>query len=331
MVDYYLHTAAAADRLLHPVRRPIVLAAPEPGTTVDCFAELSDALAWFSAEHQVLAAVAAVAADSGLDSRAWQLAWAMETFWQRRVDVHEACRVQLTALAAARRQRDLGAQIAAHRGAAAGLIWLGRHADAIKHLDQALSLARKTGDPAAQARVHMTICDGLGRQERHREALIHARQALRLARTSGDIAVLGMALNSVGWFMAKSGGYQRALSFCQHALALQRRAGDVNGMLYTLDSLAYVHRKLGHHAEAVTVSRQAVELMIRTGHRYDLAMALADIGDARQAAGEPRRAREAWRQARDILAGYEGLIDEGIARVRDSGVSREPIGARDRH
>jgi tetratricopeptide (TPR) repeat protein len=316
LVDHYLHSARAADAVLRPGRHPIKLADPDPAITVDRFADLRDALAWFDAQHQTLTAVAALAADSDLGSRAWQLAWTMETFWRRRALAHEACAGQRTALEAARRLGDRAAQAAAHRGTAGALIHLGRYADAMKHLDQALFLFGEAGEFAGQAYVHITTSEALCRQGRPRDALTHAWRAQQLARKSGDSAMLARALNVVGWSLAKTGSYQRALDFCRRALTAQRRIGDLDGIINTLDSLAYIHRSLGHHAEAVTFSRQAIDLMVRTGDRYDVAMALANSGDAHQAVGDANAARRAWLQAESMFAGMDGLLDARIERLR---------------
>ena len=77
LVEYYLHSSAGADRVLHPSRQPIALAAPQPGVTVDEFTGISQALTWFHAEHEVLTAIGDLASSSGLCLQARQLAWTM--------------------------------------------------------------------------------------------------------------------------------------------------------------------------------------------------------------------------------------------------------------
>ncbi len=79
-VDHYLHTARAADKLLYSARLPIPFADPRPGTQPEHLATHAQALAWFDAEHKVLLAATGLAARYGLDTQAWQLPWAMETF-----------------------------------------------------------------------------------------------------------------------------------------------------------------------------------------------------------------------------------------------------------
>jgi hypothetical protein len=56
LLDHYLHNSCAADRLLDPVREPIVLDAALPGVTVEQVSTREHAIDWFAAEHSVLLA-----------------------------------------------------------------------------------------------------------------------------------------------------------------------------------------------------------------------------------------------------------------------------------
>jgi len=71
LLDYYLHTGAAANRLLRPHRRRIGLAAPRPGVTPEDLASHVQALAWLDAEHRGLLAAVTVAVGHGFDGHAW--------------------------------------------------------------------------------------------------------------------------------------------------------------------------------------------------------------------------------------------------------------------
>ena len=67
---------------------------PEPLVSV------SDALAWFEAERQVLIAAITQAADEGLDAHAWQLPWAVWLFFDREGYWHDQVAIQRIAIAA---------------------------------------------------------------------------------------------------------------------------------------------------------------------------------------------------------------------------------------
>lgn len=304
MLDHYLHSARAADRLLYPSRRPITLGAPQPGVTLeDSLTSHGRALAWFDAEHRVLLAAISLAEENGFDVHAWQIPWVLETFFYRRSHWHDWAATQHIALAAAQRLADQHAQAEARRGIASAQIELGRYDDALGHLALALRLHQEALDLAVQARIHMDTARALDLLGRHREALGCSRRAVRLSRAAGDQAksTQADALNQMGWCLALLGSYQQALRSCQQAVTLHRQAGDKHGEPTALDSLAYAHSHLGHHAEAADCYRQAVELFAELGFRYKKAETLIYVGDAHHAGGNIPAARTAWTQALTAL------------------------------
>ena len=109
MLDHYLRTAYAADRLLYPARDPLSLPAGPPGVTPETIAGAEAVLACFGRAPVLLAAIDSAIA-SGLDELAWQLAWAVVTFLNRQGHWHELSTVGLQALTAGRRLADPYAQ-----------------------------------------------------------------------------------------------------------------------------------------------------------------------------------------------------------------------------
>jgi hypothetical protein len=77
LLDYYVRTAHAAARRMYPAADPILLplTRPAPGTAVTVFGDGDQARGWLTAERQVLMSVQRLAADTGHDATAWQLAW----------------------------------------------------------------------------------------------------------------------------------------------------------------------------------------------------------------------------------------------------------------
>jgi tetratricopeptide (TPR) repeat protein/transcriptional regulator with XRE-family HTH domain len=303
LLDYYLHTATAADRLLYPLRRGIALAAAAPGMTPDDLASHAQALAWLDAEHRGLLGAVSLAADNGYDVHAWQLAFSLETYFYRRGHWYDWAATQDVALAAARRLGDRYAQTLAHSGVANAQIQTGRPAEVLTHLARALRLREEAGDAHGQARVHLYASRALEVQGRYREALARSRRALVLAKAAGA-AVLSLkaeALNCTGWVLAQLGEHHAALGYCQQAVALNQQLGNTHAQPAMLDSLAYVHRQLGDNAQAVSCYRRAIELFNELGHRYPKAEALACIGDAHHIDGNLSAARQAWTQALSIL------------------------------
>lgn len=305
VLDYYRHAAHAADRLMYPARPGIALPEPQPGVAADeSLTSNSTALAWFEAEHRVLVTAISMAADRGFDTHAWQLAWAMETFLYRRSHWNDWAAAQRTALEAARRLGDRGAQSTASRGIANALLELGDYKGALGHLAIALRMSIAAGDLTRQARVHMDICRALEAQGRHRECLAHSRRSVDLARAAADgeaTTTLADALNGFGWDLARTGSFQQAIEFCQQSVDMHRRLGDTHGEPPALDSMAFAYRGLGRHAEAADCYRRAVQLHGELGSEYLMATTLVHAGDAYHDEGDIPAARDAWHQALHIL------------------------------
>jgi tetratricopeptide (TPR) repeat protein len=199
VLDHYLHTAAYAARLLDPAKEPVVLAPPRSGAAAGHPADYPQALAWFEAEHQVLLAAIALAAESGFDSHAWQLPWAMTSFLRARGHWQERAAAQRTALAAATRLGDTAGQALSSRLLAMACTDLGDHAQARGHFASSLALYQRLGDRLGEAKVQHSLGFAAGRQGRYADALGHGEQALRLYQAIGDKAGQAEALNDVGW------------------------------------------------------------------------------------------------------------------------------------
>ncbi|MFG3554752.1 ATP-binding protein [Micromonospora sp. NPDC047557] len=300
-LDHYLHTAHAAALLLQPGRDPVTLAAAPPGVAPEEITDHAQALDWFTIEYPVLLAAVAHAKRAGFDGHAWQLAWTLVDFLQRRGRWPDLAVAQRTALAGARRAGDRLGQANAHRDLARVLSRLGRVDEAASNYRQALALFAALGDHTGQARTHRAfgaMLDGLGR---YAEALDHVRRALALYRDAGHLAGEASARNAVGWAHAQLGQYRPALAHCEQALALLRRTGDRHGEANTWDSLGFIHARLGDHREAIRCYGRALRLYRRISDRYDEADTLSRLGESRHAAGDPAGAARTWRRALGIL------------------------------
>jgi DNA-binding SARP family transcriptional activator/tetratricopeptide (TPR) repeat protein len=321
LLDHYLHTAYAADRLLAPHRDRIAPALPPSGTTPKHLAGHGDALAWFTAEHAVLLAAADCAAGAGFDTHVWQLAWALTTFFDWRGHWHDRAVTYTAALDAAQRMADRSEQARAHCGVAVSYTWLGRYEDARSHLAHALGLFGELGDVDGQAHAQRCLARVYARQGGHRQALPHDEQAYGLYQAAGDDRGQATALNAIGWHHAHLGEHQRALAYCQQALAFFHQIGDRSGAAATWDSLGYIHHHLGHYRKATTCYQRALELLADRGNRYQQAVTLVSLGDVHCAAGDTDGARGAWRHALTILAEL-GHPDAHGVRARLHGEDR---------
>jgi tetratricopeptide (TPR) repeat protein len=318
VLDHYLHTAHAADRLLRPDREPIDIDPPQPGVVPEVLDDHKHALAWFATEHPELLAALQYAARTGFDAHVWRLAWTLENVLDWRGHWLELATIQRTALGAAKRLADLAAQAHAHRGLARAHTRTGHYDEALAHLNAALDLFRELDDRAGQAATHRNLGVVLLRQRRHAEALSHDQQALDLHRAAGDFAGQALTLNNIGYHHAQLGDSQAALVYCEQALDLSRQGGNRDAEARIWASLGLAHMQLGHHTEAIACNRQAIDLLRDLGDRTTEAETLTNLGDAHRAAGDLATARAIWQQALDILGGLgHPDVDEVRARLNN--------------
>jgi DNA-binding SARP family transcriptional activator/tetratricopeptide (TPR) repeat protein len=312
MLDHYLHTACRAALQLHPARKPIQLAGPQPGADPEHIGDARQATAWFEAEHQVLTAAVGGALELGFDRQAWQIAWALWRFLDHGGRWHDCAAVQRMALAAAQRLGDRAAEASAHQRFGFASARLGHYDDAYAHLGLALSISTEGGDHAGQAVAHNGLAITLNDQGRYREALGHARHALESWTAAGDLSGQAMGLNSVGWLHVVLGNHAEALGYCQRAVALFGDLGNQEGVANALDSLGYAHQQFGDIAEATACYQRALSLNREFAGRWATAETLGHLGDTHHAAGNPAEARIAWEEALAILDDIQHLAADQI-------------------
>ncbi|MFF8592908.1 BTAD domain-containing putative transcriptional regulator [Streptomyces sp. NPDC015220] len=301
LVDFYLHTAHAADRLLHPHRTPIDLDPPVPGGAPYRIPDRSAALRWFDTDHSCLLAAQQLALEHRWYAPAWQLAWALDTFHNDRGYHQDAQAAWRTALTAG---EDLGptAQAQAHQHLGFILPITGSSAQARHHLDQALDLFAQTGDTAGQARTHVGLGMAGGQHAPLEQELPHYQRALRLYQALGDLRRQGSTLNMVGYTHAELGDFRQARTYCEQALLLLRRHGDRRHEAATLDTLGYIAYHTGDHHQALGYYHRALNLSRDIDNAYSEAMCLDHLGQVHQALGQSDEARRVWTQALDLYS-----------------------------
>ncbi|MDQ0964296.1 tetratricopeptide (TPR) repeat protein/transcriptional regulator with XRE-family HTH domain [Streptomyces sp. B4I13] len=297
VLDFYTHTAYAADRLLDSHRDPIELTPPLPACRPQPLPDIPAAMEWFDTEHRNLLAAQRTAVAHAFHHTSWQLAWTLYDFHHRRGHRHDQLGVWQIAVDSAGRLRDSGAQILTYRLLGRAHVVLGHHQEAIAAMNRALALSEQQNDRALQAQAHYTLAsiwpDG-------RRALEHARRSLDLYRGLDQPIGEANALNAVGWYAARLGEHDTAREHCRSALALYQQHQDVNGQAQTLDSLGYIDHHSGRHHDAVRHYLQAMGLYRDLDNTYETADTLDRLGHTHAALGHRDRALDVWRQARNL-------------------------------
>jgi tetratricopeptide (TPR) repeat protein/transcriptional regulator with XRE-family HTH domain len=326
MLDHYLHTALHAHVVLYPGRQRIDLNAPRALVTPEVFAAKPSALAWLRTEYQVLLKVVDLAAREGFDGHAWRLPVVLWTFFDVCAHWHGGARTHRTALEAARRCGEEAGQAHALRGLGTFEVMLGEHARARRCLAEAQEVFRRLGDTYGLARTDLIMGQAFEFQGRHADALAVVKEALRLSETAPDDPYMQLvrasALNGSAWYSAHLGEFGQARAHCTQAIELCQSIGYSPGEAGTWDTLGFVWQRLGDHAGAAACFLRAVRLEREMGSRFNLAMALAHLGDTYVSTGDLRAARRVWAEALTILA---DLHHPEAFEVRAKLESLEPV------
>ncbi|WP_329218537.1 tetratricopeptide repeat protein [Streptomyces sp. NBC_01485] len=301
MLGHYLHTAHGGARLIASHREDPHPGPVGEGVTPEELGDHRGALDWFAAEHAVIMAVVGKAVDTGFDSYVWQLAWAMQPYFDRRGHWYDQIAVQLIALAATRRKGGPAEQARIHRDLGGAYAQLNRFDNARAHLDDALLLYTAIGNCAAQGRVRLSLTFTLHRQGRDREALGQAQQALALYQAAGHRPGAAESLAAIGWCHTMLGDHEQAIASCRLALPLLRELDHVRGQAGAWNTMGHAHHCLGNGQSAVTCYEQAVSRYRFLKDSPNEAGTLVRLGDALRAADDPEAARTAWQQALVLL------------------------------
>ncbi|MEV6644518.1 BTAD domain-containing putative transcriptional regulator [Amycolatopsis sp. NPDC051371] len=313
VLNFYTHTAHAADRLLHPYRDEIALEPPVPGVRLQPLPDTAAALEWFDIEYPALQAAEHIAGGHGWQRLVWHLAWAQDTFRYRRGHRHDQLRAWQAALDAVANLPDPAKRVLVHQNLGDAYAALGHLQDGIGHLHQALALAEQQDDARKQADTHRMLARAWEEREDDRRALEHATEALELYRALSQPAWEAEALNLVGWYTARLGEYDRARDHCRAALTLHLQHDDTEGAAATLDSLGYIEHHSGHGRRAVDHYQRSLGLYRDLGHTYGAASTLDSLGHPLVRVGEHDGARAVWREALELFR-QQGR-DEDAGRV----------------
>jgi tetratricopeptide (TPR) repeat protein len=307
LMDHYTHTAYQADLVLNPTRAPIpmTLTAPADDARPSPLVDMKAAIAWLTGERETLLAAVRQARDEGLDTQAWQLSWALDSFLheERRWDDEGAA--WAVALDAAATLADGPALAYAYSFLAVADGRRQRFDEAQANMARALALVEADGDRAGAAECRFILSYLWWLQGDQKRALDEAGTALEIFRTLDDPIWAGKAALAVGWYHAQRAEPQVALPYFTEALALQQRAGDWENESITRDSLGLLHLFTAEHDHAARHFEEGLRLSRRIGNPAVEAQILAHLGDLYETLGDAGAAGERWREA------YEILVDLG--------------------
>ncbi|UMP00028.1 AfsR/SARP family transcriptional regulator [Amycolatopsis sp. EV170708-02-1] len=313
LVDFYLHTALSADRMLHPYRPGTEAATPDPAIALP-HQDQDSALRWFQDERLCIPAVQRHAFGQGLHTDSWRLAWAVTTAQRRQADWQENAEIWKTGVAAA--GGDPERLAVAHRFLGLALARLGGTQEALEHLERSLSLAEKLGDQRGQAHSHYALTQTLELAGELDQALTHANRTCQIYEDLDAPAEQAHSLNSLGWCHARTGDFDEGERLCARSLELHRDMNNDLGIASASDSLGYIAYHAGRHHEATQHYETAARVHERLGDMVVLADVLARLSDALHANGDTTEAARVRTRAVELFHAQHRIEEANRAENR---------------
>ncbi|MGW1204192.1 tetratricopeptide repeat protein [Streptomyces cyaneofuscatus] len=315
LLEHGLRLAVAADKLLTPqrFRPPVVLDDFPEGAWA--FSDRAAGVLWLESEWQSLVALCKTAAELGLHSLCWQLAFALRDFffltkrWGPWIETHTR---------AVESARTAGART----WLAISLSNLGvAHSDrgdlimAVGYFQQALALYQELGDDDGVVNSVSNLAWAelyLGEYENSMDGL---RTALKYYRRMENRRNAAITLRGIALLEAELQLWASAVDHAQQARAEFHALGLELDAVMSVNCAAWAHFQSGDHRAATIGYKEALALAESCASSYEGARALTGLGNISWARGHHEAATELWRRADALYGGLEPVM-LGEARVR---------------
>jgi tetratricopeptide (TPR) repeat protein len=315
MLEWYLRTADAADRVLIPRSHHILAKAGIGSQQPSVFSGSEHALAWCEIERTNFVAAVQTAANIGDHITAWQLPAALWSFFTLRKHWTDWIATHETALRAVREFGDQDGEAATLNGLGVAHWELRRFDKALDCYNSALTVCKRSGDQRNEGRTLNNIGDVYWSLEQFDEAAGYYQRALVCRRETGDRWGEANTLHNMGDNYRDLREFDKALDHYRQALTAWRQCDDRWGEGSTLNNLGSTYRVLGRSTEALECYRRALALRRKTGDRWGEGDTLNCIGELLHDLGKLSAARERFEEALVIL---QELRAPGAAKVRAS-------------
>jgi tetratricopeptide (TPR) repeat protein len=306
LLDYYLHQAGMADRILYPHRRRLAAETTFVPAEVPEIADQHAAHTWMAAERLNLLSAVQYAAKQGFSSHTRLLPHVISQFleaggyWQETAVAH-GC-----ALEAWRAARDRHGEAQAHADLCVSRVRAGHFSDALEHGNTSVETFRSVSDQEGEAEALDRLGLVLWQGARFREALARFGESLAIHGATGNRYGQAEVLGHLGIGHWHVGDYSEAIASFQRALALYRELADRRGEAKALNNIGDVEQRMGAHDDALAHYQQALPIAHDIGGRQPEAILLNNIGTACQHIG---RYAEALDHLRKALGIYRDIGD----------------------
>jgi DNA-binding SARP family transcriptional activator/Tfp pilus assembly protein PilF len=318
LLDFYQHTASAADARLSRLTRPTT-AQPRPGPDLPYSGGPDQALSWLRTERANLLACLANTTDP---RRIVALTAGLTELLRRDGPWTDALTLHTRAVQAA---ADLGDKIE-HANALDDLATVrrlsGDYPGAAQNMRVALDIYRQLGNRPGEANALTGLGKALSRTADYATAAVAVEQARDVYRDLGDLSGEAGALVELAIARGMTSDFPGAQQVLRPALALYQQLGDRPGQAYALRMLATAHCRLGDFTGARDLLHRALDLYRQLGSRSGQALTLNDLGWALAGTGDYLEAAHCLRTALDLHGELDHRVGQSTALLFLGGALR---------
>jgi DNA-binding SARP family transcriptional activator/tetratricopeptide (TPR) repeat protein len=328
LLDYYLHTADRADRVLHPFRHRTPVPVTQPPAADLALGSPEDAARWLESQWRNILEAARYAGSHEWKQKCADLIHVMADFVEIKAYWDEAIAAHTLALEASRDLADPPRIARASLALSAVRQQTGQHEAALALAQEAAAIYRSLADRRGEAESLDQIGLAYQRTARSREALAYFQEAEILFHAVADERGVANALSHSGIACWHLGRYDEANERLGDALKRYRHIGDLRGEAKALNNLGRMHLYNGHHREALDAYEESLQIFREIGGTQNEAILHQNIGSVYHYEGNYEDGLAACRKALAIYRDIGDLPDEADV-LNDIGVIYESAGRYD--
>jgi tetratricopeptide (TPR) repeat protein/DNA-binding SARP family transcriptional activator len=310
LLDYYLHMADRADRVLHPLRHRTSVQVTNVPVTSPPLGTPEDAAGWLHREWRNILQTARHASRREWKQKCADLIHVMTDFLEIKGYWDEAIKAHTVALQASRDLADQPRIARASLALSAVLQQTGQHEAALPLAEESAAICRLLTDRRGEAASLDQIGLAYQRTARSREALAYFREAGILYGAAEDPRGAADTLSHSGIACWHLGRYPEAETLLNEALAVYRHLGDRRGEAKALNNLGRMHLYNGRHREALDAYQESLDIFHEISGTQNEAILYQNIGTVHHYKGSHEEALTACRRALAIYRDIGDLPDE---------------------
>ncbi|TDO35627.1 DNA-binding SARP family transcriptional activator [Kribbella sp. VKM Ac-2527] len=301
LLDWAVHSAHAARRVLGEPNRLKYLAEPLPDTVPESFADQQAALTWFDVELRGLMAMVKEGAARGLHAGAASLGLLLWTHLGRLVSPDESIAIQQISAESGRLVGNRMIEALAHNQLGTSYGARGDLDRTETELTRALRAFEAIGAEAGIALVRGNLGFLYQLRGEYDESIRQQEIALEINRRGDDAHAESVVLNNLAMTYVESGRYDEARRTAVEGVRLSENLADRRALSYVRDTLGQAYVGLGEVELAAEQFEAAVVLNLELGSVAPAVNALVRMGQTWLGAGDRAAARTAWNRALELI------------------------------